>query len=115
METHINAGEITAAAAGSHCQASSIQICSAIIGPVDAIDTRTRLLVMLGETIDVLDTTVFADRFPERPSNISVGSILQILGTLDAATGHYVATEGPISDTGQSRHSILSGRHPPGR
>ena len=92
MQTQINAGEITTDATGSHCQASSIEISSAIIGPVDAIDTSTRLLVVLGQTIDVLDTTVFDDRFPEGPFSISVGNVLQIFGTLDATTGHYVAT-----------------------
>jgi hypothetical protein len=92
MLTEIRAGEITTDATGSHCQASSVQISSAIIGPVDAIDTSTRLLVVLGQTIDVLDTTVFDDRFPNGPFSISVGDVLQIFGTLDASTGHYVAT-----------------------
>jgi hypothetical protein len=92
MQTEIIAGAITTDATGSHSQASSVQITSAIIGPVDAINTSTRLLVVLGQTIDVLDTTVFDSRFPNGPFSISTGDVLQIFGTLDATTGHYVAT-----------------------
>src|SRR3981081_198281 len=41
MLTEIRAGEITTDATGSHCQASSVQISSAIIGPGDAKNPHT--------------------------------------------------------------------------
>ena len=92
MQTEIKAGEITTDAAGSHSQASDVLVTSAIIGPVDEIDTSTRLLIVLGQTIDVLDTTVFDTRFPNGAFSIAVGDVLQIFATLDTTTGHYVAT-----------------------
>ena len=92
MLAEIEGGEITADTTGSRCNATNVTFRSAIIGPVDAINTSTRLLVVLGQTIDVLDTTVFDDRFPNGPFGIVVGDIIEIFGTLDTSTGHYVAT-----------------------
>src|SRR3954465_12748649 len=63
MLAEIEGDEITVDATGSHCHARNMHFRSGIIGPVDAIDTSTRLLVVLGQTIDVTDTTVFDKRF----------------------------------------------------
>jgi hypothetical protein len=92
MVAEIEGGDITVDSTGSHCNATDVHFRSVIIGPVDAIDTSTRLLVVLGQTIDVSDTTVFDARFPNGPFSISVGDVLQIFGTLDTNTGHYRAT-----------------------
>jgi hypothetical protein len=92
MLAEIDGDEITVDAAGSHCHARDIHFRSGIIGPVDAIDTSTRLLVVLGQTIDVTDTTVFDERFANGAFSIHVGDVLEIFGTPDMTTGHFVAT-----------------------
>jgi hypothetical protein len=50
------------------------------------------LLIVLGQTIDVADTTVFGPSLPNGPFSISVGTVLEIFGMLDTTTGHYQAT-----------------------
>ena len=92
MVAEVEAGEITSDSTGSHGDAKSIHFRSAIIGPVNAIDTATRLLVVLGQTVDVSNTTVFGDSLPNGPFSISVGDVLEIFGMLDTNTGHYLAT-----------------------
>ena len=92
MVAEVEAGEITSDSTGSHGDAKSIHFRSAIIGPVDVIDIPTRLLVVLGQTVDVSNTTVFGDSLPNGPYSISVGGVLEIYGMLDTRTGHYVAT-----------------------
>jgi hypothetical protein len=92
MVAEVEADGITVDNTGSHAHAKEIHFRSAIIGPVDAIDTSTRLLIVLGQTIDVSNTTVFDDRFPNGPFGIAVGDVLEIFGTLDMTTGHYRAT-----------------------
>ena len=92
MVAEVEAGEITSDSTGSHGDAKSIHFRSAIIGPVDAIDIPTRLLVVLGQTVDVSNTTVFGGSLPKGPFSISVGDVLEIFGMLDTNTGHYLAT-----------------------
>ena len=92
MVAEVEAGEITSDSTGSHGDAKSIHFRSAIIGPVNAIDIPTRLLVVLGQTVDVSNTTVFGDSLPNGPNSISVGGVLEIYGMQDTKTGHYVAT-----------------------
>ncbi len=89
MMAEVQAGDIAGDNTG---QATEIRFGSAIIGPVDAINTSTRLLVVLGQTIDVSDTTVFGDSLPAGPFDIVVGDVLEIFGMLDTTTGHYMAT-----------------------
>jgi hypothetical protein len=101
MLAEIEGDEITVDQSGSHCHARNIHFRSGIIGPVDAIDTSTRLLVVLGQTIDVTDTTVFDERFSNGAFSIRVGDVLEIFGTPDTATGHFVATRiEPHDNTG---------------
>jgi Domain of unknown function (DUF5666) len=92
MVAEVESGEITSDSTGSHGDARAIHFRSAIIGPVNAIDTATRLLVVLGQTVDVSNTTVFGDSLPNGPFSISVGDVLEIFGMLDTNTGHYLAT-----------------------
>ena len=92
MVAEVEAGEITSDSTGSHGDAKFIHFRSAIIGPVDKIDIPTRLLVVLGQTVDVSNTTVFGDSLPKGPFSISVGDVLEIFGMLDTNTGHYLAT-----------------------
>jgi hypothetical protein len=92
MVAEVEADEITTDNTGSHAHAKDIHFRSVIIGPVDAIDIPTRLLIVLGQTIDVSNTTVFGDSLANGPFSISMGDELEIFGTLNTTTGHYLAT-----------------------
>ena len=48
MLAEIEGGEITADTTGSRCNATSVHFRSAIIGPVDAINTSTNTDILLG-------------------------------------------------------------------
>ena len=92
MVAEIQAGDISIDSTGSRGHARDVHFRSVIIGPVDAINTSTRLLIVLGQTVDVSNTTVFGDTLPNGPFTIQVGDVLEIFGMLNTNTGHYQAT-----------------------
>ena len=92
MVAEIQAGNISVDSTGSHGHARDVHFRSVIIGPVDAINTSTRLLIVLGQTVDVSNTTVFGDTLPNGPFSIQAGDVLEIFGMLNTNTGHYQAT-----------------------
>ncbi len=51
-----------------------------------------KTLVVLGQTVQVLDTTVLDERLVGGFAGIVIGAVLEVHGTLDAATGVYTAT-----------------------
>ena len=92
MVAEIEAGEITADSNGSHGSANAIHFRSAIIGPVNLVDTNAKLLVVLGQPVDVTATTVFDDRLINGLGSITVADIVEVFAMLDTTTGHYTAT-----------------------
>ena len=72
--------------------ATSIVFSSEIVGPVTANDLVGRTLVVLAQTIDIGASTVFAESLAGGQAGIGVGSIVEVYGRLDVATGRYVAT-----------------------
>lgn len=87
--------EIEAADFGSRdgrhsAKAKSITMRSLMRGPVESVGTDS--LVVLGQTVQVTATTVFDDDLPNGLASISAGAVVKVHGTLDAATGTYVAT-----------------------
>lgn len=76
---------------GRHsANAKSITMRSLMRGPVDSVDTDS--LVVLGQTVQVTATTVFDDDLPDGLASVTAGAVVKVHGTLDAATGTYVAT-----------------------
>lgn len=87
--------EIEASGYGSRdgrnsAKAESIRMRSLMRGPVESVGTDS--LVVLGQTVQVTATTVFDDDLPDGLASITTGAVLKVHGTLDAATGTYVAT-----------------------
>lgn len=61
-------------------------------GPVESIDLIAQRLVVLGQTVDVTDTTSFDDGFsPASLDGVQVGQIVEVSGQFDAS-GSIVAT-----------------------
>lgn len=72
--------------------ASSIVFASEIVGPVAANDVAGRRLTVLGQGIDIVASTVFAESLAGGQSGIALGTVVEIYGRLDVATGRYTAT-----------------------
>jgi len=81
-----------AAVAGGLGRALRIRFGSEILGPVSAVDTGAATLVVLGQTVEVKDTTVFDGNITGGLAGIAVGAVLEVHAQYVASTGHYVAT-----------------------
>jgi len=92
MGVEIHGGGISDDGKGPRAAASEIRHGAELRGPVSAVDAAARTLVVLGQTVRVLDTTVIDDRLVGGFAGIVVGAVLEVHGTLDAATGAYTAT-----------------------
>jgi Domain of unknown function (DUF5666) len=92
MGAEVHGGAITDDGTGPRAVADRIAFGSALVGPVSAIDATARSLTLLGQTVLVVDTTVLDDRLVGGFAAIAVGMVLEVHGTLDAATGAFTAT-----------------------
>ena len=100
MGVEIHGGGISDDGKGPRATAREIRHGAEIRGPVSAVDATARTLIVLGQTVRVLDTTVIDDRLVGGFAGIVVGAVLEVHGTLDAATGVYTATR--LESTGSS-------------
>jgi hypothetical protein len=92
MSVEIHGGSISDDGKGPRAAATEIRHGAELRGPVSAVDATARTLVVLGQTVRVLDTTVIDERLVGGFAGIAVGAVLEVHGTLDAATGVYTAT-----------------------
>jgi len=92
MQVEVQGGPVTDNATGSKATASAIRFGAQVLGPVSAIDATARTLVVLDQTVDVLDTTVIDDSLAGGFAAIAVGNVLEFHGTRDASTGAITAT-----------------------
>ena len=73
MRVEIQGGAVSDDGTGPRATANEIRFGSELLGPVSAIDTTTKSLVVLGQTVLVLDTTVIDDRLVGGFAAIAVG------------------------------------------
>lgn len=92
MRVEIQGGAVSDDGTGPRAMAKEIRFGSELVGPVSAVDATAKSLVVLGQTVLVVDTTVIDDRLVGGFAAITVGSILEVHGTRDAATGAITAT-----------------------
>lgn len=78
------------ASGGRRGTASAIRFGSEIVGPVSSISTSS--LTVLGQTINVTDTTIFDDRFANGLASIQPGDVVEVHGLPGATAGQYTAT-----------------------
>lgn len=86
---------------GARARARRIRFGAEIVGPVDSVDTAANTMVVLGQNVDVKDTTVFDEDIAGGLAGIAAGDVLAVNAQFDAATGRYVATridERPAAD-----------------
>lgn len=91
--------------------ASSIVFASAIVGPVAANDVAGRTLLVLGQTVEISASTVFAESLAAGQASIAPGAVVEVYARLDAASGRYVATriEPRPAGTAFALRGIVSG------
>ena len=92
MRTEVIASAITTAAGVASATAASIRVQSAIVGPLEAIDTTQAMLTVLGQTVAVVTTTWFDNSITGGIASMKPGDILEVHAALDVAAGRYVAS-----------------------
>ncbi len=100
MGVEVHGGAVSDDGKGPRAPATEIRHGAELRGPVSAVDAVAKTLVVLGQTVRVLDTTVIDERFVGGFAGIAVGAVLEVHGTLDAATGAYTATRLEPSGSG---------------
>ena len=93
MTAEVNGTAIVTDADGRDAStARSIVIASELVGPVSANDLVGRRLVVLGQTVDVADGTVFDTSLAGGQAALAVGDRIEVYGHFDPASGRYAAT-----------------------
>lgn len=92
MTTTIRGSAVVVDSNGTRSTATSIVLGSAILGPVDNIDTVAKTLVVLGQTVEVTPTTVFDSSLNGGLMALSVGNMVEVYALFDALNNHYSAT-----------------------
>ena len=77
---------------GAHGVAHAIQVHSALIGPVSAVDTTAGTLTVLGQTVTVDAQTAFDMALTNGLASVTVGAVVQVHGQFDAASQSVLAT-----------------------
>ncbi len=78
--------------ASSTAKALKIRFGASVVGPVESLDAVNRRLVVLGQTLQVDDLTVFGETLAGGLAAIRVADVLSVHARLDSATGRSVAT-----------------------
>lgn len=74
-------------------------------GPVSAIDITNKKFTLLGQTVDILATTVF-DGTANSLTSLSTAHFAEVYGYVDTATGHLQATRVETSTTQPSTYRL---------
>lgn len=73
-------------------RASRIAFGSALVGTVDDVIAGSNQIIVLGQTVQISDGTVFDDDLPDGIGSVTAGSIVSVHGLLDATSGITSAT-----------------------
>jgi len=92
MRVEIQGGAVSDDGTGPRAAAKEIRFGSELVGPVAAVDATAKSLVVLRQTVLVVDTTVIDSRLVGGFAAITVGSVIEVHGTRDATTGAITAT-----------------------
>jgi Domain of unknown function (DUF5666) len=92
MMAEIESSGVTSDGSGLRALARAIRFGSEIVGPVTSVAADGLSLVVLGETVYVKPTTLFGERLVGGLSGLVPGTVVDVHGLLDVATGTYTAT-----------------------
>jgi hypothetical protein len=92
MVVDIESGAVSDGGSGPAASASRIRYASEMVGPVAAVDSANGRFTLLGQPVQVATTTVFDDSLAGGLGAITAGSLLEVYGAFDPASGAYQAT-----------------------
>ena len=92
MTTSIRGSALVVNSTGTRSTATSIVIGSAILGPVDNIDTLAKTLIVLGQTVNVTPTTVFDSSLNGGLAALFIDDVVEVYALFDALKKRYSAT-----------------------
>jgi Domain of unknown function (DUF5666) len=72
--------------------ASSIRFDSALLGPVSAVSLSSKIFTIIGQTVQVDDSTVFGPSLAQGFASIAANDVLEVHGFLNAAANTLQAT-----------------------
>jgi hypothetical protein len=93
MTVEVLSDRVQVASAGKSAQAQHIRFGAEIVGPVEPnpANTPANQLTVLGQTVDVADTTVFDDSLAGGLTAVKVGDVVEVHAQFNNANGHYLA------------------------
>lgn len=108
MVVVVQGGKVTPAANANTlptATATSITVGSEWKGPVEAVDTTQQTLTVLGQTVQLLATTVITGNVL-RLADITTSMYVEVYGYLDATTGALQATRVETDDSAPSTYRL---------
>lgn len=103
MEVEIEGGTIRE----GRGSARQIRIGSALLGPVQAVDSAAGTLTLLDQTVKIVPTTVFDDDLDGALAAVRPGDLLEVHAQYDASAGVYTASR--VDDEDDARFYKLRG------
>jgi Domain of unknown function (DUF5666) len=76
---------------GANALARHVRFGAEIVGAVEGIDVAAKQLTVLGQIVEVSDTTVFDDSLAGGLAALAVGDIVEVHAQFNNANGHYLA------------------------
>ena len=92
VTVEVDGSTIVHTASGKTATAATIRIATAVLGPVESIDTGTRTLTVLGQQLQINAATVFGPSLHGGLSALHAGDVVAAYALPDAISGRYVAT-----------------------
>ena len=92
MTTQIHGSALVVNGNETRSVADSIVFSSAMLGPIESIDTLARKLTVLGQSVDVSSMTVFDDSLTGGLTALAVGDVIVVYALFDGADSTYSAT-----------------------
>ncbi|HEY2928470.1 DUF5666 domain-containing protein [Piscinibacter sp.] len=92
MRVEVDGSTILTTPSGKTATAATIRIATAVLGPVEAVDTITRVLTVLGQQLQINAATVFGPSLHGGLAALHAGDVVAAYALPDAVSGRYVAT-----------------------
>ena len=90
MQVEVDHATVNASARTA--SAVAVRYGSLATGPVAAVNTSANTLTVLGQVVDISSSTVFSDALSAGLGAVTVGSVIEVHGQVDATTGHIAAS-----------------------
>ena len=108
MQVEVDHATVNASARTA--SAVAVRYGSLATGPVAAVNTSANTLTVLGQVVDISSSTVFSDALSAGLGAVTVGSVIEVHGQVDATTGHIAASRiEPITTTTAATRYKLRG------